>query len=64
MSQSDLLITIRRGTDPDVAPILITAERRVVEAVIAALVDVLEGPTRGRVLALRRDDQREGGEGP
>lgn len=54
MGDDQLLITIRRGTDPDCPPILITAEPRVVRAVIRALVETLEGPPRREVLKLTR----------
>jgi len=62
MGDDQLLITIRRGTDRDCPPILITAEHRVVQAVIRALTETLEGPPRRRVLRLAR--QAPGGEEP
>jgi hypothetical protein len=63
MGDDQLLITIRRGTDPDRPPVLITAEPAVVRAVIRALVETLQGAPRREVLRLAReaDAQPEGG---
>ena len=51
----EITITVNRGADP----VLVTGDPRVIQAVVAALVEVLDGPSRRRVLALARDDEPE-----
>jgi len=47
----ELTITVTRGP----YPVLVTGEPRVVRAALDALLEVLEGAPRRRILRLRRD---------
>ena len=55
--EHEITVTINRGAEP----VLVTGDPRVVAAVVAALIETLQGSTRRRVLELTRPG--EGGEG-
>ncbi len=53
MHDPDLIVTIRRASEPDAPPLLITGGPHVIRAVIRALAETL-GVTDTRVLKLQR----------
>ena len=56
----ELTITLNRGS----APVLVTGDPRVLRATLDALVEVLEGAPRKRVLRLAREAEKPEGAEP